>query len=73
MYNDVENYRQVKDARQIEDLMCLTVLIAKEALPVDSTVQDSINYFAKINEGEKYPNCNPCPFKDVCLACIINE
>jgi hypothetical protein len=67
------NYRQLTNARVIEDIMCLTVLIAREILPYDATIYDAIGYFNKINEGVKNPDCSNCPFNDICLACIINE
>jgi hypothetical protein len=67
------DYRQLKDARVIEDIMCLSVLIAKEVLPHDSTIYDAIGYFLKINDGAKNADCSNCPFNNICLACIINE
>ena len=63
------HYRQLKDALIIEDILCLSVLIAKEILFPSATVREAANYFHNAMKGD----CKNCPFNNVCLACIINE
>lgn len=61
------NRSGLKDAEQIEDIICLTVLISRGALSEDSTIKDAERYYTYIE------SCNHCPYAKLCLACIINE
>jgi len=61
-------HEQLKRAANIEEVICLAVLITNGKLPYNSTVNDSNEYYKKINE-----DCNECTFEKKCLACIINE
>lgn len=60
---------RIEKAESIEDILCLSTLIASGELPPSATLDQSKEFY--VNEtGE---NCNKCPFKLTCLACIINE
>ena len=61
-------HSQLMRAANIEEIICLAVLIASGKLPVDSTVYDSNIYYEKIDK-----DCGSCQFEKKCLACIINE
>lgn len=54
-------------AESIEEILCLSVLIATGELPYDSNLYDANEYYKKIG------NCDVCPYYQKCLACIINE
>jgi len=54
-------------AEEIEDILCLSVLIATGKLPHNSTLYDADKYYKNL------VNCGVCPCYDKCLACIINE
>lgn len=60
---------KIEKGESIEDIFCLATLIASGELPPSATLDQSKDFY--VNEtGE---NCNKCPFKLTCLACIINE
>ena len=67
------NYPQIKNTDKIESILCLTVLIANNTLPYNSTIQDSERYYQDINKNQLYDDCTNCQYKNNCLACIINE
>jgi len=60
---------RIETATNIEDILCLSTLIASGELPPDATLDDSAEFF----ENEIREDCGNCPFMLVCLACIINE
>lgn len=62
------DYRQIRNAGDIEDVLCLSTLITGELLPYDATLENSRDYYNKLSGG-----CFDCPLVDRCLACIINE
>jgi len=60
---------RIEKAESIEDILCLSTLIANGELLPNANLDQSKEFY--VNEtGE---NCNKCPFKLTCLACIINE
>lgn len=65
----VINLPRIENALDIEDILCLSTLIANGELAPDATLDQSRNFFA--NKAEE--NCGNCPFNLTCLACIINE
>ena len=56
-------------ANSIEEILCLSTLIANGELAPNATITDSSNFYEK-ETGE---DCDKCPFCATCLACIINE
>lgn len=63
------DFPQIEKAESIEEVLCLSTLIATETLPPSSTVKDSIDFFERVAKED----CSLCPFANICLACIINE
>jgi hypothetical protein len=59
---------QIKKADSIEELLCLSTMIAVKAIPANSSVTD-LKYFIEYHRSD----CNLCPFNTACLACAINE
>jgi hypothetical protein len=59
---------QMYGASEIEDIICLSSLIAAGNLPPDADMQDVERYFNKI-----FQECSNCPLFKKCLACKINE
>ena len=59
----------IKGATEIEEVICLSVMIATGKLSTDSTIKDS----ARVYDGEYDSECGYCPAIKICLACIINE
>ncbi len=62
-------YPRLTEANTIEDVLCLATLIASGELHPNATIEDSTAFYEK----EVNQDCSICPFKLVCLACIINE
>lgn len=62
-------YSKIEGAECIEDVLCLSTLIANGELPPDGTLVESQNFFKE----EAKEDCGNCPFMLSCLACIINE
>ena len=60
---------KIEKAESIEDILCLSTLIANGELSAKSTLEDSAEFYK--NEVGSY--CGNCPFNSTCLACIINE
>jgi hypothetical protein len=60
---------KIEKAETLEDILCLSVLIANGTLPNDANLYDSRNYY----KSTVKENCGDCPFCENCLACIINE
>lgn len=56
-------------AGSLEDILCLSTLIAKQYLLPSATISDSIDYY----KNNVNTDCGACPFVDTCLACIINK
>ena len=50
----------------IEEVICLAVLIAKKVLPTNATVWTAADYWENIGE------CDNCPHNEDCLAVIMN-
>lgn len=63
------SYPKIEPAESIEDILCLSTLIASGELPPNAELNDSRNFF--VNEVKE--DCDNCPFNLTCLACIINE
>jgi hypothetical protein len=60
-------YSRLKNAEKIEDIICLSVLIATNKLPYNATIEDAEEYYINIRD------CNNCMINNTCLACIINQ
>lgn len=60
---------QLKQADDIETIICLSVLIFNDVVPQGSDVAHAESYWKIDMEGD----CDNCPFHEKCLACIINE
>jgi hypothetical protein len=60
------NYPQLKDASTIEEVLCLSALIAADRISDSATIQEARNYFDSIG------TCDSCPITERCLACKIN-
>jgi hypothetical protein len=65
--NMVRVHNRIWNAKNIEDVLCLATLIAKEVLRPDATLEHAIKFYNGFQNG-----CNDCPFMETCLACIIN-
>lgn len=63
------SYPKIEKAECIEDVLCLSTLIANGELSPNGTLSDSQTYF----KDEVKEDCGNCPFMLTCLACIINE
>ena len=61
-------HHRIETAESIEDILCLSTLIANGELPPNAELNDSRDFF--VNEVKE--DCQNCPFKLTCLACIIN-
>jgi len=66
----MNRYNSVKDmaSKSVEEVLCLTVLIATGTLPPTADLDDSREYYAKL-----FDDCGRCPHMLKCLASIINE
>jgi len=60
------DFPQLKDTTKIEEILCLSVLIADDRLHFSATVKDARDFYARVG------NCGNCPVTLRCLACIIN-
>lgn len=60
---------RIEKAGSIEDILCLSTLIANGELLPNATLDQSQEFF----ENEVEEDCGNCPFMLTCLACIINE
>lgn len=56
-----------KGADMLEEILCLTTLVAVGELPVEARVVDAKEYYRKIED------CENCPFNTKCVACEINQ
>ena len=61
------DYRQIRNADNINDILCLCVLIADNKLSWDATTDDAKEFYKRVGD------CGSCPVTLRCLACIINE
>jgi hypothetical protein len=61
------NLPVIRNAKNIEDILCLATLIAARVIHPDSTLDDSDRYYHGIMD------CSYCPQADICLACILNQ
>jgi len=52
-------------AEVIEEVICLSALIAGRILPMGSTIEDASDFYEKTQ-------CFNCPIEQYCLACFIN-
>lgn len=57
-----------KTADQVEDVLCLAVLMAKGSLSHDCTCEDANTWMSRFEYG-----CSDCPHSNECLAVIMNE
>lgn len=62
------DYPRINEAESIEEILCLSVLVAKGILDDTNTTIESQAYYNGLKHG-----CQSCPFCNICLACIINE
>lgn len=53
-------------ADAIEEIICLSVLVAGRILPMGSTIKDASDYY-------ETTQCFACPLEQYCLACFINQ
>lgn len=60
---------KLENAESIEDVLCLSTLIANGELSPDARLHESRHFFVE----EVKEDCGNCPFMLTCLACIINE
>lgn len=60
---------RIENAESIEEILCLSTLIANGELPPVAGIHESRNFFVE----EVKEDCGNCPFMLTCLACIINE
>ncbi len=58
----------LRGASTIEEVICLSNLIATKTIPSYSTIEDMRKYFEEI-----HTDCDGCLLKDRCVACMINE
>lgn len=63
------SYPKIEGAECMEDILCLSTLIANGELPPNGNLVESQRYF----KNEVKEDCDNCPFMLTCLACIINE
>lgn len=59
----------LESADTLENILCLSVLIATGKLSPDATLHESSWYFEHVAEND----CSNCPLAWKCMACIINE
>jgi hypothetical protein len=64
---DITIYPVIKNAKSIEEVICLSSLIAAKLIPDNSTME-TIDIWL-----EKHEDCNNCPLIKICLAERINE
>lgn len=57
-----------KGANELEDVLCLATLVASGKLQPFAEQLDATNWFESIGS-----DCDFCPLKNQCLACIINK
>lgn len=60
---------KIEKAESIEDILCLSTLIANGKLSAKAILEDSADFY----KNETGSDCGKCPFISTCLACIINE
>jgi hypothetical protein len=60
--------KSLEKAENLEDILCLSVLIANGTLPDNANLYDSLEHYKNVME-----DCGSCPFCASCLACIINQ
>lgn len=63
----VDVHPQIRDAKDVYELLCLSSLIQGGKLPVTATIEDADSFYA-LSFG-----CDTCPLEAKCLACIINQ
>ena len=63
------DYPQLRGAQNIEEVLCLAVLVANK-VPNINTTKDAFEYWQTLDYGY---GCSDCQFIQQCLACIINE
>ena len=66
---EITGNSRLRGAKTIEDIMCLTVLIAKKEIPYNSKVSDAAVWM----HDNLADDCFACKYVEDCLACIINE
>ena len=68
-YNGTFYSEKIGGTDTIEEILCLSTLIALGVLDKNSKLTDAKRYYENtINE-----DCGACCYIDSCLACIINE
>ena len=65
---EIRLFGQINNAVDIEDIICLSVMINNGILPIDATVDHAALIYENLPFG-----CNDCQFADRCLACLINR
>jgi hypothetical protein len=60
------NIPRIGQANTIEEILCLSTLVAVKYLKWNATIEDSKVF-------QKTTTCGNCAFNNICLACIINE
>lgn len=65
----IVSHPKIEKAESIEDVLCLSTLIANGELSAKATLEDSAEFY----KNETGSDCGKCPFNPTCLACIINE
>jgi hypothetical protein len=66
---DVTIYPVIKQAKTIEDVICLASLIAAGIFPPTADLEDKDNYFDQMLSGQ----CINCKLNKLCLANTINQ
>jgi len=59
------DYPRLKGAQGLEDILCLATLVTR--VSNNYRLEDAEVWFKLIE------HCDFCPFREDCLACIINE
>ena len=62
------NFRQIREAMAITEIICLATLIAKDLLDEHATVSEANAHFNNLENRD----CYHCPVVR-CLACSMNE
>jgi hypothetical protein len=64
------NFRQIREAMTITEIICLATLIANDLLDEHATVSEANAHFNNLENRDR--DCYYCPVVR-CLACSMNE